>query len=115
MMEKWSGVGTPSMLAVFEASLFLFSFLFSFLCPQQITSGLRLTLTGSKIAFRYDPSATLHRNITVQHFTHNDDLIGEDYLVLYKEKLNWLNWSQQRRKVGKRSLSRGFLSNFEDS
>lgn len=65
--------------------------------PEQISSGLRLKLTGNKIAFWYDPSATSHKNITVQHFTHNDDLIGEDYLVVYREKLNWLNWSQQRR------------------
>lgn len=106
MMENWSGLGTPSMLAVFEAS--------PFLRPEQITSGLRLKLMGSKIAFWYDPSATSHRNITVQHFTHNDDLIGVDYLVLYKEKLNWLNWSQQRRKAGKWSLSRGFLLDLEN-
>lgn len=81
IMEHCSGLGT--VLAVLQP--------LPFVHLEQITSGLRLKLTGSKIAFWYNPSATSHRNITVQRFTHNDDLIGEDYLILYKEKLNWLN------------------------
>lgn len=96
-MEDWSCLGTPSNVGSFRG--------FAFLHPEQISSSLRLKLMGSKIAFWYDPSATSHRNITVQYFTHNDYLTGEDYLVLYKEKLNWPNWSQQKREAGKPSPS----------